>query len=135
MNTLEQLRADYEALGQRIAELEKTEQDPWDGVKEYWGWELLSNAPHVTEIKGAWYERRECNHFWRAVDSRRSQCSKCGEIEKSPCREPECVALQARIDELESHAKMVIHTRGIHRSKQSMDVAIDALAALLEAEK
>ena len=32
MNTLEQLRADYEALGQRIERMEKAEQDPWHGV-------------------------------------------------------------------------------------------------------
>ena len=61
MTELEQLREKYEALGQQIERMEKAEQDPWDGVKEYWGWELLSNAPHVTEIKGAWYERRLLN--------------------------------------------------------------------------
>jgi len=43
----------------------------------------------------------ECNHYWQVIDGRHSQCSKCGEIEKSPCREPECVDMQARIKELE----------------------------------
>lgn len=61
MTELEQLREKYEAMGQQIERMEKAEQDPWDGVKEYWGWELFSNAPHVTEIKGAWYERRLLN--------------------------------------------------------------------------
>ena len=61
MTELEQLREKYEALGQQIERMAKAEQDPWDGVKEYWGWELLSNAPHVAEIKGAWHERRLLN--------------------------------------------------------------------------
>jgi len=44
----------------------------------------------------------ECSHIWRAVNTRVSQCAKCGETTKSPCREPECAALSARITELES---------------------------------
>jgi len=43
----------------------------------------------------------ECSHSWHAVNSRSSQCRKCGVIEKSPCREMECATLAARIDELE----------------------------------
>jgi len=44
----------------------------------------------------------ECNHFWRAVDSRRSQCSKCGEITKAPCREPECAKMQEQVAALQA---------------------------------
>ena len=36
MNTLEQLRADYEALGQRIERMEKAEKDPWADIAGYW---------------------------------------------------------------------------------------------------
>lgn len=50
----------------------------------------------------------DCFHFWRAVDGRRSQCSKCGEIRRSPCDEPECVALRARVEELERAIRQML---------------------------
>lgn len=50
----------------------------------------------------------DCKHVWAAVDSRRSQCRKCGEIAISPCRERECVAMNARIAELEAVAEAAV---------------------------
>ena len=43
----------------------------------------------------------ECSHFWRAVDSRSSQCAKCGEMIYRECQERKCVENRQRIEELE----------------------------------
>jgi len=58
----------------------------------------------------------KCNHFWRAIDSRRSQCSKCKEITKSPCREPECVMKQEEIAGLKRCADQAEEDRDYWKS-------------------
>lgn len=53
----------------------------------------------------------ECRHFWRAVDNRASQCSKCGEMRYTPCSNRECVANRNRIAELEAKLQAIRETR------------------------
>lgn len=50
----------------------------------------------------------DCNHFWRAINSRSSQCSKCGEITRAPCRDIECASLRARVAELEAEHDQLV---------------------------
>ena len=92
MNTLEQLRADYEALGQRIAELEKTEQDPWEGMSGYWycsyhqGEVFLTNVEHhlttCCSYGEAFLTREEAEHHMRVREAQTRVTNRIAEINR-----------------------------------------------------